>query len=88
MHRLATALAFIVLSGPALAGPNCTSEPKDKWIDQIAMKAKIAELGYTFKIFKVTTGNCYEIYGQNRAGKRVEVYFDPVTGKIVEEHNS
>jgi hypothetical protein len=86
MRRLATALAFIVLCGPAFAGPTCTSEPKEKWIDQTAMKAKIAELGYKFKVFKVTTGNCYEIYGQDSGGKRIEVYFHPVTGKVVEEH--
>ena len=52
------------------------------------MKSKIAELGYKFKVFKVTTGNCYEIYGQNKTGQRAEVYFHPVTGEIVEEHKS
>jgi hypothetical protein len=81
-------LAFAVLPGVAAAGPTCTAEPKDKWLSEGAMKAKLAELGYKYKIFKVTVGNCYEIYGQNEQGQRTEVYFHPVTGEIVEEHKS
>jgi hypothetical protein len=52
------------------------------------MKAKITELGYKYRVFKVTSGNCYEIYGHNKAGERTEVYFHPITGGIVEEHKS
>jgi hypothetical protein len=36
----------------------------------------------------VTTGNCYEIYGQDKQGKRIEIYFNPITGDVVEEHKS
>jgi hypothetical protein len=78
----------MILSGPAIAGPNCTSEPKDKWLTESAMKAKIAELGYKYRVFKVTDGNCYEIYGQDKNGKRIEVYFHPITGSVVAEHKS
>jgi hypothetical protein len=88
MRRLGLAVAFMILSGPAIAGPNCTSEPKDKWLTESAMKAKIAELGYKYRIFKVTDGNCYEIYGQDKNGKRIEVYFHPITGSVVAEHKS
>jgi hypothetical protein len=31
----------------------------------------------------VTDGNCYEIYGKNKQGQKVEVYFNPVDGKVV-----
>ena len=88
MLRFATALAITVLCGPALAGPNCTSEPKGKWLSESDMKMKIATLGYKYKVFKITTGNCYEIYGQDSAGKRIEVYFHPISGNVVEEHKS
>lgn len=88
MRRMIAALFFTVLSGSAFAGPTCTSEPREKWLSENFMKAKIAELGYTYKVFKVTTGNCYEIYGQNQAGQRTEVYFHPITGDIVEEHKT
>ena len=88
MRRVIVAAAFMTLCGPALASPNCTSEPKDKWISESDMKAKVASLGFKAKVFKVTKGNCYEIYGLDKAGKRIEVYFHPVTGNIVEEHKS
>ncbi|MDP2296613.1 MAG: PepSY domain-containing protein [Pseudolabrys sp.] len=88
MLRIVVILAFSIVSGSALAGPTCTSEPKEKWLTESAMKEKIATLGYKYKVFKVTTGNCYEIYGQDSAGKRIEIYFHPVTGALVEEHRS
>ena len=88
MRTFAVVVAFTVLSGTALAGPTCTSEPKQKWITEADMKAKAVQLGYKYKIFKVTVGNCYEIYGQDQKGQRIEVYFHPITGAIVEEHKS
>jgi hypothetical protein len=88
MRRLLTAAVCAVIAGPAIAGPTCTNEPREKWLTEAAMKAKIASLGYKYRVFKVTTGNCYEIYGQNQAGQRTEVYFHPITGAIVEEHKS
>lgn len=88
MRRIALATVLMTLSVPALAGPTCTSEPKQKWMSEEEMKAKIAALGYKYKVFKITSGNCYEIYGNDTSGKRVEVYFHPVTGKVVEEHKT
>jgi hypothetical protein len=85
---LVFAAALLVTSGAASAEPRCTSEPKDKWISESDMKAKIASLGYQAKVFKVTKGNCYEIYGFDKGGKRVEIYFNPVTGNIVEQHKT
>ena len=32
------------------------------------------------KVFKITDGDCYELYGWNEEGKKVEIYYDPVTG--------
>jgi len=29
-----------------MAAPNCTAEPREKWMSEDAMKAKIATLGY------------------------------------------
>jgi hypothetical protein len=86
MRRIILVLALVTIAGGAAAEPQCTTEPKEKWISESEMKAKVASLGYKTKIFKVTKGNCYEIYGHDKAGKRVEVYFHPITGKIVEEH--
>ena len=88
MRRVSIAVALAAFCTQALAGPQCTSEPKDKWMSEAGMRAKAVDLGYSIKVFKTTTGNCYEIYGQDKAGKRVEVYFHPVTGSIVAQHGS
>ena len=45
-------------------------------------KAKIEAQGYKIRKFKVD-GNCYEIYGQNKDGKKAEVYFDAKTLAVV-----
>ncbi len=77
------ALSALSIAGAAIAAPLCTTEPKAKWLTEVQMKAKAAELGYTkIKTFQVS-GSCYEIYGFNKDGKRSEVYFNPVTGAVV-----
>jgi hypothetical protein len=48
------------------------------------MKQKVLDQGYTIKVFQVS-GNCYEIYGKDKAGKNVEIYFDPTDGRIVKK---
>lgn len=79
---LALAAAFVAPLA-AQAAPKCTTEPKDKWMSEEAMKAKVAAMGYErIKTFKVS-GPCYEIYGYTKDGKKAEVYFNPVTGDIV-----
>jgi hypothetical protein len=88
MRRLLAIVLLAISAGPALAGPTCTSEPKQRWLSESAMKAKISEMGYNYRVFKVTTGNCYEIYGRNKTGERIEIYFHPITGHVVEEHKS
>ncbi len=82
-----TVLSLIVAltSINAFAAVNCTKEKKDKWLDQEKFKAdRIAE-GYQIKVFKVTAGNCYEIYGTNKEGKKVEIYFNPTNSDKVKE---
>jgi hypothetical protein len=86
MRCMGLIIGVALISGSAWAGPTCTTEPKSKWISEADMKAKIAAGGYKYSVFKVTTGNCYEIYGRDKAGKRVEVYFHPMTGRVVEQH--
>ena len=47
-------------------------------------KAKVEAEGYKIKTFKVTKDNCYEIYGVDKDGKKVEIYFNPETGAELE----
>jgi hypothetical protein len=74
------------LSASAFASdPECTKEPKAKWKDKAAFEKELQGQGYKIKKFKVTKTNCYEIYGHDKEGKKVEIYFNPVTGDKVKE---
>ena len=83
--RAAFAVLFCVVSSSAWASPHCTSEPADKWLTPDAMKAKVVAMGHHIDVFKTTKGNCYEVYGKDSAGKNIEIYFNPVTGEMVED---
>ncbi len=78
-------LLLVTLSLPlgAVAAVNCTKEDQAKWMDQTQFQADRKAEGYEIKVFKVTKGNCYEIYGKNKEGKKVEIYFNPMTAEIV-----
>ena len=76
--------ATLAAAGGAFAAPNCTTEAKAKWMPEASMKKMITDKGYTIKEFKIS-GSCYEFYGKSKDGKRAEIYFNPVTGKIVKQ---
>ena len=65
-------------STAALAKADCPAYPKAEWMKPEDAKAKIEAQGYTISKFKVD-GNCYEIYGKNKEGKKVEIYYDAKT---------
>lgn len=80
-------MAFVTLllvSGTALAKKNCTDQPKEKWMTETEFKKQVEAKGYKIRKFK-QPGTCYEIYGLNKEGKKVEIYFNPVDGSIVKE---
>jgi hypothetical protein len=85
MKIVLAALVASLLTSLAFAGPDCTKEPKDKWQNQDAFQKNLVAEGYKIKVFKVTKGNCYEIYGWDKAGKKVEIYYNPVDGSKVKE---
>lgn len=80
MRVLVAILSLAFFSSGAFAGPKCNPGPQDKWLTETEMKAKAIAMGYSINVFKKTSGNCYEIYGKDAQGKRVEVYFNPITG--------
>jgi hypothetical protein len=81
---IAPLLLVAALSSTAFASPQCTSAPRAQWLTEAAMKQKVFDQGYAIKVFQVT-GNCYEIYGKDKAGNKVEIYFDPTDGRIVKK---
>lgn len=87
MRHIAAAAALL-FTGAAVAGPQCTEAPESEWMSQDALKQELADQGYTVEKFKVTDGNCYEIYGEDKDGVKVEIYFNPVNGEAVEERRN
>lgn len=79
---IAVALMAAFASSAAFASAECPAQPKDKWQKEADFQKQLTAQGYQIKKFKVS-GNCYEIYGKNKQGQKVEIYFDPVSGKAV-----
>jgi hypothetical protein len=71
-----------VASPAAFAAANCPKHPKSEWLPQAEARKKLEAQGYRIRVFKVD-GNCYEIYGRNKEGKKVEIYFDTKTLDVV-----
>ncbi len=84
MKTIFAAAALTLLASAAVAGPTCTV-PEDKWMKEADFKTKLEGQGYQIKQFKVSKGKCYEIYGFDKAGKKVEIYFDPSNAAILEQ---
>ena len=80
--KLAFTLTLSLASTGALASANCPKYPKAEWMSQDQAKARIEAMGYKIDKFKID-GNCYEIYGVNKEGKKAEVYFDAKTLNVV-----
>jgi hypothetical protein len=48
------------------------------------VQTKLTEAGYTVARIKATrTGNCYEAYVTDKTGKKMELFLDPTTAKVV-----
>ncbi|WP_019140581.1 PepSY domain-containing protein [Noviherbaspirillum massiliense] len=78
MRNLVVPALLLAFSGSAFAAANCAKHPKEEWMKESDAKAKLEAEGYKIRKFKVD-GNCYEIYGHNKEGKKVEIYFDTKT---------
>ncbi len=84
MKTLIAAAALTLIASTSFAGPTC-NVPEAQWMKEADFKAKMVAQGYTIKTFKVSKGKCYEIYGFDKAGKKVEIYFDPATAAVLEQ---
>lgn len=81
MKKLVLVLALGLVANFAYAKKNCTDQPKEKWMSVESFKSKVEAEGYMIKKFK-QPGSCYEIYGTDKNGKKVEIYFNPVDGSV------
>lgn len=85
MYLPVLALALSLLAGTAQAAANCPAHPKSEQMGLDALRSRLQAEGYQIKILKAD-GNCYELYGRDAEGSKVEIYFDTVTGKPVKTH--
>lgn len=86
MKKLLLLFMLMGSSLAAYAGPTCTDgKDKSNWIPEQQFQAQLKKQGYTWKVFKESSHGCYEIYGHDKAGQKVEIYFNPVTGEIAKQ---
>ena len=79
-HTLASAAVLLLISGAAGATglAKCDSGPKTGWQPQAKLEEGLKAKGWTVRRVK-EDGGCYEVYGLDEKGQRVEAYFHPVT---------
>lgn len=82
MIKILAAAAVLLVPTLAMADAKCEAHPKSEWKTEAQARAKFEAEGYKIKKFKVA-GNCYEIYGFTKEGKKAEIYFDTKTLAIV-----
>ena len=75
------ALLLASLAVPALAEDHCTV-PQADWRPVDDLKSDLTGKGWTISNVKTEDG-CYEVYGKDETGKRVEIFFDPATFEAV-----
>ena len=80
VSTLILAAAALGVASPALATGKmtCNAGPQNSWKSQDALKASLVKQGWQVRKSKVD-GGCYEVYGTDPKGNRVEAYFHPVT---------
>jgi hypothetical protein len=79
-------LPYILAAGVALsASPalatgkmTCDAGPQKGWKSQAALQKTLKKQGWQVRKSKVD-GGCYEVYGTDPKGNKVEAYFHPVT---------
>lgn len=80
--RIAVALVCVLASNLSYAWADCKAHPRNEWMKEAQARAKLEKEGYKIKSFKAS-GDCYELYGFDKQGGQVEIYFDAKTLAVV-----
>ncbi|MEQ9606165.1 MAG: PepSY domain-containing protein [Kiloniellaceae bacterium] len=78
---IAAAFAATLAASAAQASDKC-AVPQAEWQPKEALQQKLEGDGWKIKKIKIDDG-CYEVYGTDAQGKRMEVYFDPKSFAVV-----
>ncbi|MEP7156019.1 MAG: PepSY domain-containing protein [Betaproteobacteria bacterium] len=74
----AVTASIFSLTAAAHGDVKCDSLPKSEWKKQIDLQKKLTDEGWKVRQVK-TENNCYEVYGFDEKGNRVEAFFHPKT---------
>ncbi len=69
------AVLLLLMSLQTQAAVHCPAYPEAEQTKADVLKQVLTEEGFSIQTFKVDN-DCYEIYGRNKQGKKVELYFD------------
>ncbi len=78
-------IASLAAAGTALASDKF-NVPQAEWQPKEALQQKLEAEGWKIRKLKVDDG-CYEVYGTDAEGKRMEIYFDPKTFAVVKSES-
>jgi hypothetical protein len=78
----ATGLALAFASPAAATGKITCDAPKKSWKSMSSLETSLKKDGWQVRKAKVD-GGCYEVYGTDPQGRRVEAYFHPVSFKLL-----
>lgn len=83
MKRVLITTLFLGLigAGSASAAELC-NVPEGEWQPKEALQKQLEGEGVTIKKIKIDEG-CYEVYGTDKDGKKIENYYDPKTFSLV-----
>jgi hypothetical protein len=78
-QQILMAVFFLISFEAGATGfATCDSGPREGWQAQDKLGAMLKEKGWQVRRIK-EDGGCYEVYGVDDQGKRVELYFHPRT---------
>lgn len=81
MVRAVVASALLVMAGMSVASSVCNVD-KESWMSEPDFKQALKRQGYLVKTVRINNG-CYEMYGLDPLGRRIQKHFDPATAKPV-----
>ena len=84
MNRFLITLCLTAVAGAAHGqhAEKCEPIPKEEWKPQAELERKLKNEGWTISRVKIENG-CYEVYGKNATGKKMETFFHPKTFEVV-----
>ena len=77
-YLLAATVALSASPAFATGKMTCNAGPEKGWKSQAVLQKTLKKQGWQVRKSKVD-GGCYEVYGTDPKGNKVEAYFHPVT---------